>query len=174
MTTWTPHILLKHHNRKLIPFHRWWKQEKPPWISLLNGNNNNEIWKKEQRQRKASNCWRHQAEKLVSIRICVTDKYFMHNLSLIVMDKGTLRWFLSIAYAFCTAHKNNVIRPYFLLHNFGVQITPFKLRKLTKNYLKGKKIKLKACTKPVTRLCKLWPWKERVEKRFESMSFKFA
>ena len=38
------------------------------------------------------------------------DKYFMRNLSLIVMDKGTLRWFLSIAYAFCTAHKNNVIR----------------------------------------------------------------
>ena len=110
MTTWTPHILLKHHNHKLIPYHWWWKLEKPPWISLLNENNNNEIWKKEQRQRKASNCWRHQAEKLVSIRICVTDKYFMRNLSLIVMYKGTLRWFLSIAYAFCTAHKNNVIR----------------------------------------------------------------
>ena len=45
---------------------------------------------------------------------------------------------------------------------------------LKKIIWREKKIKLKACTKPVTRGCKLGPWKERLEERFESRSFKFA
>ena len=63
---------------------------------------------------------------------------------------------------------------YFLLHNFGEQIVSFKLEKLKRDIRKGKKVNLKAYTKPVTRGCKLWLWKERLKERFESMSFKFA
>ena len=63
---------------------------------------------------------------------------------------------------------------YFLLHNFGEQIVSFKLEKLKRDIRKGKKVNLKAYTKPVTRGCKLWLWKERLTERFESMSFKFA
>ena len=57
---------------------------------------------------------------------------------------------------------------------FFIQIVPFKLEKLKIINRREKKIWLKAGTKPVTRWCKLWPWKQRFEKRFESISFKIA
>lgn len=92
--------------------------------------------------------------------------------------------------ASCSAHKNYVIRgmkarkfqekgivfqsmgqvkryearcPIFFLHNFGVQF----IGGILKKFFEGK---LKACMKPVTRGCNLWPWKERLKER---MSFKF-
>ena len=39
---------------------------------------------------------------------------------------------------------------YFLLHNFGVEITPFKSKRIKKNYQKEKKISLKTYTEPLT------------------------
>lgn len=53
--------------------------------------------------------------------------------------------------------------PVFFLHNFGVQF----IGGILKKFFEGK---LKACMKPVTRGCNLWPWKERLKER---MSFKF-
>ena len=45
---------------------------------------------------------------------------------------------------------------YFLLHNFGGQIIPFKLEELKKN-IGGKKIHLKVWTKPLARGCNHHP-----------------
>ena len=44
---------------------------------------------------------------------------------------------------------------YFLLHNFGVQIIPFKSKNVLKYLSEGKKIYLITYTKPLTQRCKL-------------------
>ena len=53
------------------------------------------------------------------------------------------------------------------------QFIPFEFGELKKLF-EGKKDKLRACTKPVTRGCEFWPWEERLEERFESISFEFT
>ena len=74
-----------------------------------------------------------------------------------------VRWSLALEQAW---------RPiFFFLHNFGVQFFPFTFEK-KKNFFKGKKKKLKACTQPIAWACKLWHWREQLEEQFESMSFK--
>ena len=64
---------------------------------------------------------------------------------------------------------------FFFFFNFGAQFIPFTLGKFKQKFFwRENKIKLKACTKLVIPGFKLWPWKDRLKKCFESKLIKFV
>ena len=63
---------------------------------------------------------------------------------------------------------------YLFFYNFNVQDIPFELGKLKKNYMKGKKIKLKRARSPLLEDANYDLERNELRNILNSMSFKFA
>ena len=104
-----------------------------------------------------------------------------------------LRWFLSIALLIPTAHDFHVIgectwahvhtqherfpasSAWLFISKFWCKHYPLWVEKLRQKLFKRKKNdRAKRMPKTITQGCKLWPWKQRFEDRFESVSFRIV